>query len=94
MADEEQERFDQDIARLAALREELAGLAVAAKGELSESDIDEAMQMRDAIIDLVNNRRGLTMTIAMCDVLYWIIEQLENASIANFVREKSEGLNG
>ena len=88
MDDEIQQRFDEDIERMKALRSEIAALGIACFDRLEESDIEEMAEMRDQILALVNHKRGLTMTLAMCEVFYGVMEQLENASIIGFIAEQ------
>lgn len=88
MDEEIQKRFDEDIERMKALRAEIAALALACFDRLEESDVEEMAAMRDQILALTNRKRGLTMTLAICEVLYGIMEQLENASIIGFMSEE------
>ncbi len=92
MADPEiQKLFDEDIERMKALRSEVADLGLACFNRLEESDIEEMTEVRDQILELLNHKRGLTMALAMCEVFYGIMEQLENASIIGFMIEEGPG---
>ncbi len=86
MTDKERDAIYDDVARLAALRQELADLAAAAIARMEgEDEIDRSMEIRAAIMKAVDRQRILEGTVAMCEVMYLVLEQIENESILGFI---------